>query len=51
VTDLNKWLDHLKRHGVEVLDALSIPGFLRFEFRDPFGNRVEMIQPIGQIAG
>ncbi|MCI3919537.1 VOC family protein [Paenibacillus sp. TRM 82003] len=36
----------LRAHGIEPLDSVPIPGFARFEFRDPFGNRVEMIQPI-----
>ena len=28
----------------EVLDSVPIPGFARFEFRDPFGSRVELIE-------
>ena len=46
VTDLAGWKERLMRHGVRVLDAEPIPGFDRFEFRDPFGNRVELIQPL-----
>ncbi|WP_068773727.1 VOC family protein [Paenibacillus sp. FJAT-26967] len=34
----------LAEAGIEVLDAVPIPGYERFEFRDPFGNRVELIQ-------
>jgi hypothetical protein len=30
--------------GIEVIDSLPLPGHDRFEFRDPFGNRVEFIQ-------
>jgi hypothetical protein len=26
---------------------VPIPGYERFEFRDPFGNRVEFIQAVG----
>jgi hypothetical protein len=32
--------------GFEIGDAVPLPGFERFEFRDPFGNRVELIQPV-----
>ena len=45
VTDLNKWRDRLAKSGIEVGGSIPIPGFDRFEFRDPFGNRVEFIQP------
>lgn len=47
VTDIAKWRDRLEKAGVKFLDAVGIPGFERFEFRDPFGNRVELIQPMG----
>jgi hypothetical protein len=30
--------------GIEVVEGLPIPGYQRFEFRDPFGNRVEFIE-------
>jgi catechol 2,3-dioxygenase-like lactoylglutathione lyase family enzyme len=29
--------------GLKPLDGISIPGFDRFEFRDPFGNRWECL--------
>jgi catechol 2,3-dioxygenase-like lactoylglutathione lyase family enzyme len=45
VTDIAKWRDRLEKAGVTILDSVSIPGYRRFEFRDPFGNRVELIQP------
>jgi catechol 2,3-dioxygenase-like lactoylglutathione lyase family enzyme len=45
VTDLAKWRDRLEKVGVAIGDSAPIPGFERFEFRDPFGNRVELIQP------
>jgi catechol 2,3-dioxygenase-like lactoylglutathione lyase family enzyme len=43
-TDLAGWRARLAAAGVEVLDGIPIPGYERFEFRDPFGNRVELIQ-------
>jgi catechol 2,3-dioxygenase-like lactoylglutathione lyase family enzyme len=46
VDDADAWLARLQAAGIEIADSLPIPGFKRFEFRDPFGNRVEMIQPV-----
>ncbi len=46
VTDIAKWRDRLEKIGVQILESVAIPGFERFEFRDPFGNRVELIQPV-----
>jgi catechol 2,3-dioxygenase-like lactoylglutathione lyase family enzyme len=46
VTDLAAWRTRLQAHGIELLDGIPIPGYDRFEFRDPFGNRVELIQRI-----
>lgn len=46
VSDLNCWREKLRNMNITVADGLEIPGFERFEFRDPFGNRIEFIQPI-----
>jgi catechol 2,3-dioxygenase-like lactoylglutathione lyase family enzyme len=46
VTDLARWRARLAAAGVEILEGIPIPGHARFEFRDPFGNRVEMIETI-----
>lgn len=43
VSELASWRAMLLSHGIEVLDSIAIPGYDRFEFRDPFGNRVEFI--------
>ncbi|MGX7594062.1 VOC family protein [Planococcus plakortidis] len=43
VEDIRYWRERLEASGVEILEAVPIPGYDRFEFRDPFGNRVEMI--------
>jgi catechol 2,3-dioxygenase-like lactoylglutathione lyase family enzyme len=45
VDDVTAWKKKLAEHGILPLDSVPIEGFDRFEFRDPFGNRVEMIQP------
>ncbi|RUT43276.1 glyoxalase [Paenibacillus anaericanus] len=34
----------LKDNGIKILESVPIPGYERFEFRDPFGNRVECIK-------
>jgi catechol 2,3-dioxygenase-like lactoylglutathione lyase family enzyme len=46
VDDLELWRDRLTKAGFELEAGIPIPGHVRFEFRDPFGNRVEMIQAI-----
>jgi catechol 2,3-dioxygenase-like lactoylglutathione lyase family enzyme len=45
VDDLAAWRAKLTAAGIEIGTSVPIPGFDRFEFRDPFGNRVELIQP------
>jgi catechol 2,3-dioxygenase-like lactoylglutathione lyase family enzyme len=46
VDDVPAWKDRLAALGIAPTDSVPIPGFARFEFRDPFGNRVELIQPL-----
>lgn len=41
--DLDYWRERLQAAGVETETGIPIPGYDRFEFRDPFGNRVELI--------
>ena len=36
----------LAEYGIEILSSIPIPGYERFEFRDPFGNRTECISPM-----
>lgn len=45
VSGLDAWREHLAANGIEAEQCVAIPGYDRFEFRDPFGNRVEFIQP------
>lgn len=45
VTDLTAWRARLAAAGMTILESAPIPGYDRFETRDPFGNRVEFIQP------
>jgi catechol 2,3-dioxygenase-like lactoylglutathione lyase family enzyme len=46
VIDLPGWESHLRSAGIQPLESLPIPGYRRFEFRDPFGNRVELIEAL-----
>lgn len=46
VDDIGHWERVIREHGMQVEVGVPIPGFERFEFRDPFGNRVEMIQQV-----
>ena len=43
VTDISSWKSLLIEAGVEIEESVAIPGIDRFEFRDPFGNRVEIL--------
>jgi catechol 2,3-dioxygenase-like lactoylglutathione lyase family enzyme len=43
VWDLAGWRARLEAAGVALLESVPIPGCERFEFRDPYGNRVEFI--------
>ena len=43
VTNLSHWRQTIEHYGLIVFDGMPIPGYGRFEFRDPFGNRVELI--------
>lgn len=47
VDDVPAWRARLEARGVKSLDSIPIEDYDRFEFRDPFGNRVEMIERIG----
>ncbi|MCA1322213.1 VOC family protein [Bacillus tianshenii] len=40
------WRAKLKENGIEILESVAIPHYDRFEFRDPFGNRVEIIASV-----
>jgi catechol 2,3-dioxygenase-like lactoylglutathione lyase family enzyme len=46
VRDLRGWRARLSTAGVEIVDGIPLPGYSRFEFRDPFGNRGELIEPL-----
>ncbi len=43
VDDLTAWRTRLVAHGTPILESIPIPGYDRFECRDPFGNRLEFL--------
>ena len=43
VSDLQHFRACLRAAGFEVIEGIPIPGYERFETRDPFGNRLELI--------
>ncbi len=46
VKDLEDWRKKLSDAGCTIIDGIPIPNYNRFEFRDPFGNRVEFLESI-----
>jgi catechol 2,3-dioxygenase-like lactoylglutathione lyase family enzyme len=46
VTDLQAWRERLEALGIKTFDNVPVPGLDRFEFRDPFGNRVEFTEEL-----
>lgn len=46
VDDITFWRERVQSGGAQIADSVPIPGFERFEARDPFGNRIEFIQPL-----
>jgi catechol 2,3-dioxygenase-like lactoylglutathione lyase family enzyme len=46
VNDIEFWRKRLLANEVMPIESIPIPGYVRFEARDPFGNRIEFIQRI-----
>ena len=44
VDDLEAWRSHLLGHGANLVESIPVEGLARFELRDPFGNRLELLQ-------
>jgi len=47
VDNLEYWRKRMIENEVTPVESIAIPGYDRFEARDPFGNRIEFIQRIG----
>jgi len=46
VSDLDEWRRKLENAGISIIDGVPIPNYRRFEFRDPFENRVEFLEAL-----
>lgn len=46
VQGLEAWRRRLEEYGIAIVQSVPMPGYDRFEFRDPFGNRIEFIAPL-----
>lgn len=46
VEELEIWRAKLESEGIKIIESVQIPNYHRFEFRDPFGNRVEFLEKI-----
>lgn len=44
VSDLKALRTKFERRGVSINENSPIPGFSRFDIRDPFGNRIEFLE-------
>lgn len=44
VEDLEAARRELEKAGVKITEGIPIPDYDRLEFRDPFGNRIELMQ-------
>jgi catechol 2,3-dioxygenase-like lactoylglutathione lyase family enzyme len=44
VEDIESWRSKLSAAHIDIVDGIPIPHYDRFEFRDPFGNRVEFLE-------
>ena len=48
VDNLDEWRQRLTELSLKWETGIVIPGYDRVEFRDPFGNRAEFIQAVGE---
>ncbi|MEO0534905.1 MAG: VOC family protein [Cyanobacteria bacterium P01_A01_bin.123] len=46
VTDLKGLVSRLRAHGVDVIDDDLLEGYFRVYVSDPFGNRIELMEPL-----
>jgi catechol 2,3-dioxygenase-like lactoylglutathione lyase family enzyme len=44
VQDLESWRRKLAASNIAITEGIQIPALRRFEFRDPFGNRIEFVE-------
>ena len=51
VDDVAALRSRLTDHGVPVVDDQPLPGYRRFYAEDPFGNRLEFLEPLSPAEG
>jgi hypothetical protein len=51
LTDLDAWAERLAAAGHNVTWDGGFPGMRRFYTADPFGNRLELLEPAGTLGG
>ena len=49
VEDLRALVALLRERGIQVVDDEALEGFMRVYVADPFGNRVELMEPSGSV--
>jgi catechol 2,3-dioxygenase-like lactoylglutathione lyase family enzyme len=50
VDDLNDQVAQLAAHGYDFIPGKPLPGYVRGDTHDPFGNRIELMQAVGMDA-
>ena len=45
VADLEALVARLKRHNMKIVDGDRLDGYFRVYVADPFGNRIELMEP------
>jgi hypothetical protein len=50
VSSLSEMRSILTSAGYEVLEGIPVPGMIRFESRDPFGNRIEFLELTNDLS-
>ena len=48
VVDLESLIARLKDHNIRVIEDDPLEGYLRVYVEDPFGNRIELMEPINR---
>jgi catechol 2,3-dioxygenase-like lactoylglutathione lyase family enzyme len=46
VSDLEALIGRLRAAGIRIVDDQPLPGYARVYVADPFGNRIELIEPL-----
>lgn len=50
VADLEHLKSEILKRGIAWNENSPVPGFIRGDIRDPFGNRIEFLQAVGSVS-